>query len=230
MHGCVDHLGFPAVVVASAYPVRDILGCSLCVINFETAINFEMPINRFLSLPPIALISPLPVLPFPLKCVHGFAPLSRDAVIEQNHVWYQGLILRNLERIRAMGNTSLETTEKQRGEHAICTVLEQLIQALAVVGARAETEKAAVDTARIDAEVDAYTYFILSHTYTHTYIYTPTVEAAVKLKLHNCWVVLFLLSPYSAVCVETLHQSRDSLTHGLQRQRSFLKRLWKCLM
>lgn len=52
-----------------------------------------------------------------------------------------------------MGNTSLETAEKQRGEHAIFTVLEQLIQALAVVGARAETEKAAVDISRIDAEV-----------------------------------------------------------------------------
>lgn len=52
-----------------------------------------------------------------------------------------------------MGNTSLESAEKHRGEQAISTVLQQLIQALAVVGARAETEKAAVDTARIDAEV-----------------------------------------------------------------------------
>ncbi len=52
-----------------------------------------------------------------------------------------------------MGNTSLETAEKHRGEQAISAVLKQLIQALAVVGARAETEKAAVDTARIDAEV-----------------------------------------------------------------------------
>lgn len=52
-----------------------------------------------------------------------------------------------------MGNTSLETAEKHRGELAISTVLDQLIQALAIVGARAETEKAAVDTARIDAEV-----------------------------------------------------------------------------
>eukprot|EP00752_Nemacystus_decipiens_P010330 g9202.t1 len=66
----------------------------------------------------------------------------------------EGLILRNLGRIRAMGNTSLETAEKHRGEHAIATVLDQLIQALAIVGARAETEKAAVDTARIDAEVE----------------------------------------------------------------------------
>lgn len=61
--------------------------------------------------------------------------------------------MRNLSRIRAMGNTSLEVAEKQRGEHAISLVLEQLMQALAIVGAKAETEKAAVDTARIDAEV-----------------------------------------------------------------------------
>lgn len=52
-----------------------------------------------------------------------------------------------------MGNTSLETAERQRGESVISKVLDQLIQALAIVGARAETEKAAVDTARIDAEV-----------------------------------------------------------------------------
>lgn len=52
-----------------------------------------------------------------------------------------------------MGNTSLESTEKNRGETVISTVLDQLIQALTIVGARAETEKAAVDTARIDAEV-----------------------------------------------------------------------------
>ena len=52
-----------------------------------------------------------------------------------------------------MGNIPLETAEKHRGEHAIATVLDQLIQALAIVGARAETEKATVDTARVDAEV-----------------------------------------------------------------------------
>lgn len=54
-----------------------------------------------------------------------------------------------------MGNTPLETAEKHRGENAIATVLDQLIQALTIVGARAETEKAAVDTARVDAEVTA---------------------------------------------------------------------------
>ncbi|CAB1110287.1 unnamed protein product [Ectocarpus sp. CCAP 1310/34] len=51
-----------------------------------------------------------------------------------------------------MGNISLETAERQRGESVISKVLDQLIQALAIVGARAETEKATVDTARIDAE------------------------------------------------------------------------------
>lgn len=59
-----------------------------------------------------------------------------------------------------MGNTSLETAERQRGENVISTVLEQLIQALAVVGARAETGKAAVDTARIDAEVSNRAVFL----------------------------------------------------------------------
>lgn len=61
-----------------------------------------------------------------------------------------------------MGNTSLETAEKHRGEQAMATVLDQLIQALTIVGARAETEKAAVDTARIDAEVTSCTCTVLA--------------------------------------------------------------------
>lgn len=52
-----------------------------------------------------------------------------------------------------MGNTSLEDAERQRGEQAISTVLEQLVQALAVVGDRANAEKVAVDAARSEAEV-----------------------------------------------------------------------------
>lgn len=58
-----------------------------------------------------------------------------------------------------MGNTSLEDTERRRGEQAISAVLEQLIQALAVVAAKAEVEKAVVDTARIDAEVQRKTKY-----------------------------------------------------------------------
>lgn len=68
-----------------------------------------------------------------------------------------------------MGNTSLETAEKHRGEHAIATVLDQLIQALAIVGARAETEKAAVDTARVDAEVTAYPALLRSLSTKHAF-------------------------------------------------------------
>lgn len=52
-----------------------------------------------------------------------------------------------------MGNTSLEDAERQRGEQAISTVVEQLVQALAVVGDRANAEKVALDTARSEAEV-----------------------------------------------------------------------------
>lgn len=65
----------------------------------------------------------------------------------------KGSILRNLERIRAMGNTSLEEAERARGQKAIAMVLEQLIRALTAVGARADKEKAVADAARIDAEV-----------------------------------------------------------------------------
>lgn len=61
--------------------------------------------------------------------------------------------MRNLARIREMGNTVLEGTERERGEKSIGQILEQLTEALAVVGARAETEKQAADKARIDAEV-----------------------------------------------------------------------------
>lgn len=53
-----------------------------------------------------------------------------------------------------MGNTSLEDAEQQRGTHAIAKVLEQLNQALTIVAGKAEAEKAAVDAARIDAEVE----------------------------------------------------------------------------
>lgn len=52
-----------------------------------------------------------------------------------------------------MGNNSLEDAERQRGQQAISTVLAQLIEALGVVGTRADAEKAAVETARVDAEV-----------------------------------------------------------------------------
>lgn len=52
-----------------------------------------------------------------------------------------------------MGNTSLEDAERQRGEQAISTVVEQLVQALAVVGDRANAEKVALDAARSEAEV-----------------------------------------------------------------------------
>lgn len=52
-----------------------------------------------------------------------------------------------------MGNVALEEAEKKRGQHSICTVLGQLNEALSVVGAKAAMEKAAVDTARINAEV-----------------------------------------------------------------------------
>lgn len=89
-----------------------------------------------------------------------------------------------------MGNTSLEAAEKNRGEHAISTVLEQLIQALAVVGARAETEKAAVDTARIDAEVRGALYC--------------------RRKLSDFGVIIVLFGfnvlPFSIVILEILHE------------------------
>lgn len=52
-----------------------------------------------------------------------------------------------------MGNVALEDAEKKRGQHSICTVLGQLYEALSVVGAKAAMEKAAVDSARINAEV-----------------------------------------------------------------------------
>lgn len=61
--------------------------------------------------------------------------------------------MRNLARIRAMGNASLEGVERQRGEGVIAGILEQLIRALGVVIDKAEKDKAAVDAARIDAEV-----------------------------------------------------------------------------
>lgn len=52
-----------------------------------------------------------------------------------------------------MGNTVLETTERDRGESSMGQILEQLIEALAVVSVKAESEKQAADKARIDAEV-----------------------------------------------------------------------------
>lgn len=52
-----------------------------------------------------------------------------------------------------MGNTALEDTERERGEKSFRQVLEQLIEALAVVGERADLEKQAADRAKIDAEV-----------------------------------------------------------------------------
>lgn len=113
------------------------------------------------SSPPLLFSRPLspPLSPHPITSeMLGRFSLSYHATSpkkQKNTI--QGLILRNLVRIRAMGNTSLETAERQRGENAISTVLEQLIQVLAIVGARAETEKAAVDTARIDAEVHGST-------------------------------------------------------------------------
>lgn len=61
--------------------------------------------------------------------------------------------MRNLERIRAMGNPSLEEAERQRGEQAIGAVLEQLAQALTVVGDKANSEKVVADAARAEAEV-----------------------------------------------------------------------------
>lgn len=93
---------------------------------------------------------PSPALPFSRPL---FPPPSSLGNVGRQKKCVQALISRNLVRIRAMGNTSLETAEKKRGENVISTVLQQLIQALAIAGARAETEKATVDTARIDAEV-----------------------------------------------------------------------------
>lgn len=61
---------------------------------------------------------------------------------------------RNLTRLREMGNTVLEGTERERGKGAIAQILEQLIDALTHVGERADVEKKAADRARIDAEVN----------------------------------------------------------------------------
>lgn len=61
--------------------------------------------------------------------------------------------MRNIARIRDMDNASLEEIERERGSKSIRVILEQLIEALGVVRARAEEEKAGVDSARVDAEV-----------------------------------------------------------------------------
>lgn len=84
-----------------------------------------------------------------------------------------------------MGNTSLETAEKHRGENVIAKVLDQLIQALAIVGARAETKKAAVDTARIDAEVRV----------SLARLYALVVKVRTENSVQKCWRVELALSP-----------------------------------